>query len=101
MIAHRVIRHSCDEDERVRWASRAKQRGGPVEIASGPAPSVLRLGRIRLSAPFGGEFFLVFFWLVRLVGSPSARVAADEGPRRTDDGRVVRDFKLEPIAREV
>ena len=25
---HRVIRHTCNEDERTRWASRTKQRGG-------------------------------------------------------------------------
>ena len=38
---------------------------------------------------------------MRLVGSPSAHVAADEGPGRTDGGRVVRDFKLKSTAREV
>ena len=38
---------------------------------------------------------------MRLVGQPRARVATDEGPGRTDDGRVVRDFKLEPTPREV
>ena len=80
----------CDEDERARWTLRAKQRGGPVEIAPGPAPAVLRLWRIRLSASFGAGYFLVFSCLVRLVGSPSARVAVDESPGRTDDGRVVR-----------
>ena len=35
--AHRVIRHTCDKDEGARWASGDEQRGGPVEIASGPA----------------------------------------------------------------
>ena len=29
------------------------------------------------------------------------RVSAEESPGRTDDGRVVRDFKLELTAREV
>ena len=29
------------------------------------------------------------------------RVSADGSPGRTDDGRVVRDFRLEPAAREV
>ena len=38
---------------------------------------------------------------MQLVGSLSARVAADESPGRTDDRRVVRDFKLGPTAREV
>ena len=70
-------------------------------MASGPAPAVLCLGRSRLSTSFAGGFFLVFSWLVWPIGSPSARVAADEGPGRTDNGRVVRDFKLEPTAREV
>ena len=42
--AHRVIRNTCDEDEGARWASGDEQRGGPVEIASGPAPAVPRLG---------------------------------------------------------
>ena len=37
----------------------------------------------------------------RLVGMPNRRVAADRSPGLTDDGRVVRDFKLEPTAREV
>ena len=40
-------------------------------------------------------------WLARLVGPPNGRVAADGSPGRTDDGRVVRDFKLEPTTREV
>ena len=52
MDAYRVIRYSGDEDEGARWACRARQQRGPVEIA-------------------------------------------------TDDGRVVRDFKLEPTTREV
>ena len=37
----------------------------------------------------------------RLVGLPNGRVTADGSPGRTDDGRVVRDFKLEPTTREV
>ena len=32
---------------------------------------------------------------------PNGRASADGSPGRTDDGRVVRDFKLEPTAREV
>ena len=32
---------------------------------------------------------------------PNGRVAADGSSGRTDDGRVVRDFKLEPTTREV
>ena len=57
-----------DEDDGARWKCRARQQWGPVEIASGPTPAVLRLGRTWLSA---------------------------------SAGRVVRDFKLEPTAREV
>ena len=49
----------------------------------------------------GRILFVVFSWLVRLVGTPSARVAEDEGIGRTDDGRVVCDFKLEPTVCEV
>ena len=67
MDTYRVIRHRGDEDKRARWACRARHQRGPVEIASGPAPAVLRRGRT---------------W-------------------RTDDGRVVRDFKLEPTTSEV
>ena len=32
---------------------------------------------------------------MRLAGLPNGRVAADERPGRTDDGRVARGFKLE------
>ena len=66
-----------------------------VEIASWPAPAVLHLGRTRLSAPIGGGILLFFPWLARLVGLPNRRVSADESPRRTDDGRVIRELKLE------
>ena len=45
--------------------------------------------------------FLVPPTLARLVGLPNGRVAADGSSGRTDDGRVVRDFKLEPTTREV
>ena len=43
MDAYWVIRHPSDEDEGARWACRARQQRGPVEISSGPAPAVLRL----------------------------------------------------------
>ena len=66
MNAYRVIRHPGDEDEGARWACRARQQRGPVEIAS---------------------------------GLPNGRVSADGSPGQTDDGRVVRDFKLEPTAK--
>ena len=39
-------------------------------------------------------------WLARLVGLPNGHVAADGSPGRTDDGRVVRDFKLEPTTHD-
>ena len=39
--------------------------------------------------------------LTRLKLNISGPVSADGSPGRTDDGRVVRDFKLEPTAREV
>ena len=45
MDAYRVIRHPGDEDEGARWACGARRQRGPVEIASGPAPAVLRLGQ--------------------------------------------------------
>ena len=101
MDTYRVIRHRGDEDEGARWACGARQQRGPVEIASGPSPAVLRLGRTWLSASFGGGILLFLPWLARLVGFPNGRVSADGSPGRTDDGRVVRDFKLEPNAREV
>ena len=101
MDAYRVIRHPGDEDEGARWQCRARQQWGPVEIASGPTPAVLRLGRTWLFVSTGGGIFLFLSWLAWLAGLPNGRVSADGSPRRTDDGRVVRDFKLEPTAREV
>ena len=101
MDAYRVIRHPGDEDEGARWACRARQQWGPVEIASGPTPAALRLGRTWLFASTGGGIFLFLPWLARLAGLPNGRVPADGSPGRTDDGRVVRDLKLEPTAREV
>ena len=58
-------------------------------------------GRTWLSALFGGGIFLFLPWLARLIGMSNGRVGADGSPGRMDDGRVVRDFKLEPTAREV
>ena len=101
MDANRVICHPGDEDEGARWACRERQQRGPVEIASGPAPAVLRPGRTWPSASTGGEIFLFLPRLARLVGLPKGRAATDGSSGRTDDGRVVRDFKLEPITREV
>ena len=77
MDAYRVIRHPGDEDEGARVACRARQQRGPVEIASGPAPAVLRLGQIWLSASTEGGIFLFLPWLARLVGLPNGRVSAD------------------------
>ena len=58
MDTYRVIRHRGDEAEGARWACRAQQQRGPVEIASGPAPAVLRLGRTWPPAPSGGGIAL-------------------------------------------
>ena len=74
---------------------------GSVEIASGPPPAVLHPGRTWLSASAGGGIFLFPPTLARLVCLLIGRVAADGSSERTDDGRVVRDFKLEPTTREV
>ena len=100
MDAYRVIRHPGDEDEGARWACRARQQRGPVEIASGPALAVLRLRRT-LSASFRGGIALFLPWPARLVSPPNGRMAADGRLGRTDDGSFVRDFKLEPTTREV
>ena len=101
MDAYRVIRHPGGEYEGDRWACRARPQRGQVEIASGPTPAVLRLGRTWMSASTGGGIFLLLPWLARLAELPNGRVVADGSPGRTDDGRVVRDFKLEPTDREV
>ena len=101
MDAYRVIRHPGDEVEGARCACRAWEQRGPVEITSGPATAVLRLGWTWLPGSTRGGIFLFLPWLARLVGLPNGPVSADGGPGRTDDGRVVRDFKLEPIDREV
>ena len=101
MDAYRVIRHPGDEDEGARWACRARQQRGQVEIASGPAPAVLRLRRTWLSASFRGGIALFHPWPARLVSLPNGRVAEHGSSGRTDDGSAVRDFKLEPTACEV
>ena len=97
---HRLIQ------ELATWLDRKHDQVGfyqrrPVEIASGPALAVLRLGRTWLSAPIGGGIFLFLARLARLVSLPDGRVFADGSPGRTVDERVVRDFRLEPTAREV
>ena len=101
MDAYQVIRHPGDKDEGAQWVCRARQQRWPVEIASGPALAVLRLGRTWLSVSIGGGIFLFLSWLARLVGLPNGRVSVDGSPARKDDGSVVRDFKLEPTAHEV
>ena len=101
MDAYRVIRHPGDKYEGARWACGARRKRGPVEIALGPALAILRLGRTWLPTTFGEGILLLLPWLARLVGLPNGRVAADGSPGRTDDGRAVRDFKLELIACEV
>ena len=50
---------------------------------------------------FRGEIALFLPWPARIVSLPNGRVAADGSPGRTDDERVVRDFKLEATTREV
>ena len=87
MNTYRVICHPGDKGEGARWACRARQQRGLVEIASEPARVVLRLGRTWLPTSTGGGIFLFLPWL--------ARVPADGSPGRTDDERVVRYFKLE------
>ena len=69
MNAHRVIRHTSDEDESTRWASRGKQRGGPVEIASGPAPLVASAGWTGLPRQLGEGSFSSPGWRGRSVKS--------------------------------
>ena len=101
MDAYRVIRHPGDEDEGARWACRARQQWGPVEIASGPTSADVRLERTWLFPSTGGGIILFLPWLTRIAGLPNGRVPADGSPGRMDDGRVVRDLKLEPTAREV
>ena len=73
MDTYRVIRHRDDEDEGARWACKARQQRGPVEIASGPPPTALRLGRTWLSASFGGGGRGVFLVLTGML-SPVLRV---------------------------
>ena len=52
MDAYRVIRYPGDEGEGARWACGARRQRGPVEIASRPAPAILRPRRTRLSTVF-------------------------------------------------
>ena len=99
--AYRVICHPGDEDEGVRWVCRARQQMGPVEIASAPAPVVLRLGRTWLSASTGGGIFIFLPWLARLAGLPNGRVPADGSPGRTDDWKSRTRLYAGPTAREV
>ena len=82
MDAYRVICHPGDEDEGARWACRARQQRGPVEIATGPTPAVLRLGRTWLSASTVGGIFLFLRLLARLAGLPIGRVPGERVNRR-------------------
>ena len=59
---------------------------------------ILKLQYICYTQIFLNHFCL---WPAPLVSLPNGRVAADESPGRTDDGRFVRDFKLEPTTREI
>ena len=59
------------------------------------------LGGVGCPRLSGVGIFFFLPWLARLVGLSGGHVTAGWGSGWTDDGRVVRDFKLEPIAREV
>ena len=86
MDAYRVIRHPADEDEGARWACRARQQRGPVEIASGPTPAALRLGRTWLSASTGRGIFLFLPWLARVASLTGVRPRMGvPGERSTGD----------------
>ena len=61
MDAYRVIRHPGDEDEGPQWTCGARQQRGPVEIASGPAPAVLRLGRTNQNYSDSREYTFLYF----------------------------------------
>ena len=80
MDAYQVIHHTGDKDEGARWAWGAWPQWRPVEIASGPAPAVLRLRRTWMSASTGGGIFLFLPWLAQLVSLPNGRVSADGRP---------------------
>ena len=69
-LAQELSGHSCFKAYLRRFKKRDEEmcEVGPVEIASGPASAVLRLGRTWLSASFGREFFLFLPSLARLVG---------------------------------
>ena len=101
MDDYRVIRHPGDEDEGARRTCGARQQLGSVEITSGPVLAVLCLGRTWLSASIAGGIFLFLPWFARLVGLPNELEAADGSPGRTEDRRVVRDFKVGPTTLEV
>ena len=99
METYRVIRYPSDEDEGARWACRARQQRGPVEIASGPAPAVLRLGRTWLSASFGGGFALFLPWLSRLVVLPNGmwQRMGVPGERMTKESYATLSWNQPPV----
>ena len=84
--AHRVIRHTSDEDKGARCSSGAKQWGRPVEIASGPTPPAARPGRTGLPRRWGDGSFSSRGWRGWSV-KPNGRAAVGVGSRRTDDER--------------
>ena len=82
--AHRVIRHTSDEDERARWAQGTKQWGRPVEIASGLTPTVAFPGRTGLSRRWGEGPFPSPSWRGWSV-KPNGQVAVGAGSGWMDD----------------
>ena len=71
-------------------------RGYVCTAATSPPTILLRSLRPRSSSLRKAlKIWMLIESFVRLAGLPNGRVPADGGPGRTDDGRVVRDFKLE------
>ena len=88
-------RYGCLSSHSSPWWWR---RGSSMGVQSAPTTGA---SRNCIGACTRGEESLFLPWLARLVGLPNRRVPAGGSLGRTDDGRVVRDFKLEPTACEV
>ena len=100
MDAYRVIRHPGDEDVGAQWACRARQQRGPVEIASRPVLTVLRLGRTWLSASTGGRNPLIPP-LVVAASRPAQRACVrgweSRGERMTEESYVTLSWNQLPL----